>query len=157
MKRDGRDDIGRREMAIAESPLHDRRVLKAIDLMSTEYGSRLDAASLASRLNMSSSRLAHLFKATTGMTLSEFLRKVRLEAAAELLAATELRISEVCYSVGFESPVHFAAAFRKTFGVAPREYRDRIARASRPPMACGACGRVLVAQTTPEVAATLHK
>ena len=60
-----------------------------------------DLRDLARMVNLSSSRLSHLFKATTGVTLQRFLSLRRLEAAAELLQSTEMPIKEVSYSVGY--------------------------------------------------------
>ncbi len=59
-----------------------------------------------------------------GISPAEFVRNVRLKAAAQLLADTSLSVSEVASRVGFATARNFSASFKKTFGVLPSEYRD---------------------------------
>src|SRR5215472_12126177 len=53
----------------------------------------------------------------------QFLVSRRLERAAILLAGTDTPVTDVCYSVGFESPGSFSWLFRKRYGVSPLGYR----------------------------------
>jgi AraC-like DNA-binding protein len=59
------------------------------------------------------------------MTVREFLRERRLAAAAALLAKTEERISIISRKVGFADVSNFNHAFRRRFGMSPRQYRER--------------------------------
>ena len=78
---------------------------------------------LAGRLNLSKSRLAHLFKAQTGLSLNVFLANERLERAADLLRCTEMRVKEITYSVGYGQEPSFSRAFKKRFETSPAIYR----------------------------------
>lgn len=64
-------------------------------------------------------------KAIAGMTPNEYIRQIRLQKAAELLASHTLQISEVCWQVGFSSRSHFAKSFQLKYGMTPTEYRNR--------------------------------
>jgi len=72
---------------------------------------------------LSPSRLAHLFKAETGQTITEALRQIRLRQAARLLRHSGRSVQEIAAEVGFHCPFHFSRRFRQAFGVGPREYR----------------------------------
>jgi len=78
---------------------------------------------LAQKVNLSHSRLAHLFKAEQGRSLSTFLSNQRIEKAAYLLRSTELRIKEITYDAGYKQVPSFVRAFQKRFGASPTRYR----------------------------------
>ncbi len=83
----------------------------------------LNVESLAEELHLSRSQLYRKIKAMTGLTATEFLRKVRLEKAKRLIESGTESISEVCYKVGFSSPSYFTKCFKAYFGVLPTELK----------------------------------
>ena len=64
-------------------------------------------------------------KALTGESINEFIRTVRLKRAAQYLAQSDTRISEIMYSVGFNSHSYFTKCFREHFGLSPKEYAEK--------------------------------
>ncbi len=78
---------------------------------------------LAEMVNLSISRLSHLFKATTGLSLQNFLTTCRLRAALDLLHSTRMPIKEISYRAGYRHPPSFVRAFRNQFGASPSDYR----------------------------------
>jgi transcriptional regulator GlxA family with amidase domain len=62
--------------------------------------------------------------ALTGMSMTRYLRTLRLSKARELLSTTALNISEVAYAVGFEDPKYFSRVFSEEFGVSPGNFRQ---------------------------------
>ncbi|WP_169305547.1 hybrid sensor histidine kinase/response regulator transcription factor [Sphingobacterium alkalisoli] len=85
-----------------------------------EYDFSID--SLAEKLFMSRSNFYRKLKSISGLSPNEYLRKVRLEKAAELLRSREYRISEIYYKVGFSSSSYFAKCFKAEYGVSPKEF-----------------------------------
>lgn len=79
--------------------------------------------SLAADMAMSRMSLYRKMKALTGQTPSDFIRTVRLKAAAELLKSGQRNVSEVCYLTGFATPQNFTKHFKDMFGVVPSQYR----------------------------------
>lgn len=79
--------------------------------------------SLAADIAMSRMSLYRKMKALTGQTPSDFIRTVRLKAAAELLKTGQRNVSEVCYLTGFATPQNFTKHFKDMFGVVPSQYR----------------------------------
>ena len=65
-------------------------------------------------------------KVLTGQTASEFIRKIKLEKAKELLENTDLTISEISYKVGFSSPSYFTKCFKEEYGLIPKEMRHTL-------------------------------
>jgi AraC-like DNA-binding protein/ligand-binding sensor protein len=64
-----------------------------------------------------------LFKKATGMTLTEYVARVRVEKAKTLLVDPSRRISEVVFAAGFGSIPRFNSVFKRHVGMAPTEYR----------------------------------
>jgi AraC family transcriptional regulator, arabinose operon regulatory protein len=80
---------------------------------------------LAQLVNLSGSRLSHLFKEQTGLVLSELLAKQRMGRAAHLLRSTELTINEISQQVGYCHATSFARSFKRIFDCSPIVYRIR--------------------------------
>lgn len=78
---------------------------------------------LAYELHLSRSQVYRKIKALTGMSTAIYIRHIRLQKAKELLAATQLSISEIAYQVGFKTPVYFSQSFKETFGKSPNSTR----------------------------------
>jgi signal transduction histidine kinase/ligand-binding sensor domain-containing protein/AraC-like DNA-binding protein/AmiR/NasT family two-component response regulator len=77
---------------------------------------------LAADMGISRMGLHRKIKALTGQTTGEFIRNIRLKKACELFAADGKNISEVCYSVGFNSPSYFTTCFTEVYKMTPTEY-----------------------------------
>lgn len=78
----------------------------------------------ASLIYMNSFYLSKLFKQKTGENFSDYLIKVKMHKAAELLRNMELKTYEISELVGYSNPKNFTRAFKVFFGVSPREYRN---------------------------------
>jgi transcriptional regulator GlxA family with amidase domain len=80
---------------------------------------------LARLLNLSGSRLGHLFRSQVGIDLESFLRNARLQKAADLLRHTELSIKAIAALVGYRHASSFDRGFKKKFELEPADYRRR--------------------------------
>jgi len=103
----------------------DPRVVKVIEIMSTNLHRHLPVGELAASVNLSYSRLEHLFKAETGMTPVSYLKKLRIERARKLLETTFLTNQQIIIKVGIYDESHFIKDFKKAYGLVPSEYRKR--------------------------------
>ena len=74
-------------------------------------------------VNVSRFYFCKLFKKATGMTLTEYVSRVRIEKAKTLLVDPTLRVSEVVYAAGFGSIPRFNSVFKRYVGMPPTEYR----------------------------------
>ena len=102
------------------------RIEKAKDYLSENLQNPLDLNLVAKACACSPHYLSRLFAAETGMTLSLYLRKLRVNRACELLSSGRLNVSEASLEVGYQSLSHFARAFRGVTGATPSQFTRKI-------------------------------
>lgn len=108
----------------------DLRVRQAIDLLSEDLSHPFNFDALAASVNLSPSRLRHLFKSETGLTPAQYLKRLRIEGARELLEKSFLRLKEVMPRVGLSDQSHFVTDFKKAYGLPPIKYRHHNCKSS---------------------------
>ncbi len=106
----------------------DARVRRAMDFLAQEVGQSFDLAKVARHAGLSVSRLCHLFKVETGVTLQRYSEELKLRGAQQLLAHTSLRIHEVATETGFQDPYYFSKRFRTFSGMPPKAWREQQTR-----------------------------
>jgi AraC-like DNA-binding protein len=74
-------------------------------------------------LATSEERFTRLFRSATGSTPANFYNRLLLERGCDLLRTTPMAVKEVSYELGFRTPSHFVAAFRREFGHTPQSLR----------------------------------
>jgi len=104
------------------------------DEVARHYGRPLTVTGLAHALGTSPRQLQRTYAQAGETSFAEDLRRARLSAAAELLAAQPIAVGDVGRLVGYPQGAHFARAFRQRYGMSPAAFR-RAARAARE---CGA-------------------
>ena len=109
--------------------VHLRRARDHADRRFTEP---LDLETLAGVAGMSRYHFQRLFTATYGISPAAHLSRRRVERAQDLLRATNLTVTEVCYAVGFSSLGSFSSRFRELVGEAPSEFQRRYAATGAP-------------------------
>lgn len=82
-----------------------------------------DLAMLAAVAGLSIHHFAREFKQSAGMTPHYYLRQKRVERAQDMLANTDLSLSEIAYAVGFSDQSHLARHFRQMLGITPGQFR----------------------------------
>lgn len=78
---------------------------------------------IAAHIGVSPSYFSSIFKQETGTTFVEYLTKVRIDKACELLRCTNSRTAEIGEQVGYSDPHYFSATFKKVMGQSPKDYR----------------------------------
>uniref|UniRef100_UPI003216CB20 helix-turn-helix domain-containing protein n=1 Tax=uncultured Draconibacterium sp. TaxID=1573823 RepID=UPI003216CB20 len=96
-----------------------RRITQIVEenISSEQFG----VSDLADSIGMSRSNLLRKVKSLTNLSVSQFIRNVRLNYAKELLRETSLTVSEIAYKVGFGSPSYFIKCFGDLYGYPPGE------------------------------------
>jgi AraC-like DNA-binding protein len=100
---------------------------RAKDFVDRSYAQPLDVAALARRAHVSSAHFSRRFKEAYGESPHQYVLTRRVERAQELLRNTDLRVSEICLEVGFQSLGSFSSAFHRVTGTTPTAYRATIA------------------------------
>ena len=97
---------------------------KALNYMRSEYVNGITIQQISDRLNINRSYLSEIFKAQMGVSPQQYLVKLRLEKAAELLSIYHETPSTAANSVGYSDIYHFSKIFKQHFGVSPRSYKQ---------------------------------
>lgn len=107
----------------ALNPLDEEFLRKAVKIMDDHLDdSQFSTDAFASLMCMSRSNLHLKMKALTGESTNEFIRRVRLNKAVELLKTGRYTIAEVSAMVGYSTPSYFATMFKKFYGESPSDY-----------------------------------
>lgn len=100
-----------------------QRLLKFLD---TRIGDEnLKIEELAEAVNMGRTVFYGKIKSMVGMSPSDFLRRLRLQRAQELIANSRMSFSQIAFAVGFSDPKYFTKCFKKETGMTPSEYRNK--------------------------------
>ncbi|MBQ8248682.1 MAG: helix-turn-helix domain-containing protein [Clostridia bacterium] len=91
-----------------------------------KYMSIQDIKSVADELSYSEYYLSHLFKEKIGISIKDYITRKKLSAAAEMLAASTMSVSDVANKIGYASAHTFRQAFKRHFGVSPSEYSENM-------------------------------
>ena len=74
---------------------------------------------------MNESYLSRIFKEELAMTISDYIKIVRLEKSRELLKQKDMRIKDVAINIGIQDQLYFSRLFAKKFDMTPSEYREK--------------------------------
>ena len=98
------------------------RVDKVIAMLKKDLAAPPTLEDIGRAVGCSAFHLSRTFSASTGMTIPQCLRQLRLERAAELLKSGKFNVTETALEVGYSSLSHFSHAFHETFGCCPGLY-----------------------------------
>lgn len=102
----------------------DTRVARVLHYLHTRYTEPITIDVLAEDAHISKYYLCRLFRASTGMSIVQYLNEQRLTSARRLLAQTRRPITAIAQDCGFGSPSHFCALFRERENMTPRDFRN---------------------------------
>ncbi len=100
---------------------------RAKEFIAENQTEELSLKQVARAVNMSTFYFCKMFKKTTGINFTDYVSRLRIEKAKNLLLNPNLRISEIAYEVGFQSLTHFNRVFKNLLGQSPSEYRESLA------------------------------
>ena len=103
----------------------DRRIQAVIRLIEDDFEQEPSHGELAELVNLSPSRLRHLFKAEVGISINGYRNFLRMHKAKELVETSFLSIKQIRNKLGVRDKGRFAQRFRRAFGVTPSQYRER--------------------------------
>jgi YesN/AraC family two-component response regulator len=106
----------------AEPPM----ITRAKEYIKQNHAEELSLGQVAKAVNTSTFYFCKMFKKGTGLNFTEYVSRVRIESAKNLLLNPNLRISEIAYQVGFQSLTHFNRVFKKVVGESPTDYRAKV-------------------------------
>ena len=105
------------------SQLRDFYIQEAVSYMELHYRRELTVEEIAGACQLNRSYFSKLFKEKKGCPPQEFLIRLRLSKAAELMRTTTISIGDISASCGYPNQLHFSRAFKQRYGLPPREWR----------------------------------
>ena len=100
-------------------------LLPVTQFLKENYMQKVSMPDLAKSVGMSARELQRRFQGTFKTTPQKYVGKLRILEACELLAGSNLAVTEIALQVGFYDHSAFSKKFSKVIGVSPREYRKR--------------------------------
>jgi AraC-like DNA-binding protein len=94
-----------------------------VDYLSEHYCEAFSMAEICQRIGMTESSFSRYFRRATGNTFTDFVNRLRINKACQLLMETDRYITNVCYDVGFNNVANFNRRFLQVKGMTPKEFR----------------------------------
>jgi AraC family transcriptional regulator len=108
--------------------LRPRWLLRALEAIHARYSEALGLSELARQAGVHPVYFSRAFRAHMGCTLGAYLRKLRVDRAADMLASSQSSIADIALQVGFADQSHLSNVFRRLRGITPSRYREESRR-----------------------------
>lgn len=112
-------------MFSAQKSHGDEEIRRIQTLIEGKAAEKLVVSQLADQATMAERTFIRRFKNATGNTPSEYIQRVKVELAKELLENDRLAVKEICYETGYEDQSYFRNIFKKYTGLTPADYRKQ--------------------------------
>ncbi len=104
----------------------DLRIVKAIKYIEQHFNSGISNEQLAQLANMATNSFARLFKSCTGMPMQQYILRLKVQAACNLLHHTQKSFDEISFECGFSDRHHFSKIFKKVLKMNPSSYKRQL-------------------------------
>lgn len=101
-------------------------ILNAMKYIDNNYSSEIALEDIAREVAVTPNYFSRLFKEETGENYIEYLTKVRINKAKQLMENTNISIKEICYMIGYNDPNYFSRLFKKIEKISPTDYMNSI-------------------------------
>ncbi|MGO4495662.1 response regulator [Paenibacillus sp. 2RAB27] len=103
-----------------------RAIEDVLRIIEKEYEKDLSLDYLSKSVHLSASYLSHTFKKATGVSVVKYITQYRMEKAKYLLDQSNYKINDVYKMVGFSDMSYFGLTFKQSFGITPKQYREKV-------------------------------
>jgi AraC-like DNA-binding protein/ligand-binding sensor protein len=114
------------QLVVQQDNAEPQMIHRARSFIREHHADDLGLGDVARAVNCSTFYFCKMFRKITGLHFTEYLARVRIEKAKNLLLNPNLRVSEIAYEVGFQSLTHFNRVFRRLVSQSPTEYRQQL-------------------------------
>lgn len=117
---------GAGKLLIPKGKLSSTQLKTVTEMVRAQLATNLSLTQLATAANVSPFHFARNFKNTTGLAPHQFVLRLRLERAKQLITVGDMPLTEIAHAVGFFDQAHFTNVFRRTFGLTPKAFSKAI-------------------------------
>lgn len=104
---------------------NDEQIMRTQDFIENNFQKKIKVEQLASMFALSRRNLERRFKKATSNTISEYIKRVKIEAAKMSLESSRESVTDAMYKVGYSDPKAFRNTFKKITGLTPIEYKNK--------------------------------
>lgn len=109
-----------------QEPISVARIRKVLSYIHNDPCRDYSLSDLLGQVRIQKSVFLQSFRSVTGTTPLQYIINLRLETACDLLAETDLQISQISDKCGFKDPFYFSRCFKKKYSLSPRQYREHL-------------------------------
>ncbi|WP_246623719.1 helix-turn-helix transcriptional regulator [Sphingomonas colocasiae] len=107
-------------------PKSRQKVLELCEILQSGEGAAMSIAQLCRQLAWNETQMMESFKQVTGMTISGYRQRARMDEALRQLRTTDRSVTEIAFDAGYEHSSNFATAFKRIFGFSPKMARAQL-------------------------------
>lgn len=104
--------------------LYEERISNIVKYINQNFAEIHSLEQIADHMHISKQHLCRLFKNSMGITLIDYLNKIKVKNACAFLETTDKSLTEICMKCGFSSSAYFSTVFKNNTGMAPLKYRQ---------------------------------
>lgn len=117
-------DFTKRMKNLRKDKVYSKQILKAIHYIDDHLHEKISLDTLAEYLDLNKTYLCKLFKNETGLTIGDYTKKLKVEAAGNMLIYSDYSPSDISNYFSFSSHSHFINVFKAETGLTPNQYRN---------------------------------
>lgn len=121
-------DFAVRMKQLKKAKVYSKNIVQCIDYIYQHMDERVTAQMLSEYCGLHVNYLSRLFKKETGQTITDYIRKSKLDTAKNMLKYSSYSYSDIAAGLAFSSQSHFTHVFHEQTHMTPKEYRDRYYR-----------------------------
>ena len=119
------DDFVRRVHKCRTNPYLSQQVQKCVDYIEMNLDKKIRAADMAALVGYTEYYLTHKFKEETGLSVTDYIKFVKIERAKVLLKSTDQTVQDIATALSFSTRNYFSRIFQEVTGQTPMEYREK--------------------------------
>ena len=113
------------DFSLSDDP-HEKKFHRALGMIEERLTNPPGLIELARAVGANERKLTEIFRQRVGLTVFDYISQRRLECSRQLLDSSSLQVRQVADQLGYKNPGDFTRAFRRNYGITPREYRRSI-------------------------------
>ena len=93
-------------------------------IIEEKYFENITVNDISKLVFLSTNYICMIFKRDTGTTINDYITRIRIEKAIEMLKDPGIKLYDICYAVGYSDPSYFSKVFKKYTGLSPKQYKE---------------------------------